>query len=456
MDERKKLVTRALGPEISAESTGGTEREQRETTDTTRLHGRPLVLARVGWVGAVALAMFPFLLSLPDIFAEMRHPSPSNAALSPGAVHALARAGISLDFYAWANLVVVCMAVLLALILALVLFWRRSDDWMALGVSAFFIYDVTINVGVAHNGPTSNPSTISAILLTLAGVPGFIVILGVVLLFPTGRFAPRWSRQFLLLTTVWAIARGLFPTLLGGVLFAGYPLIVGLVVVCVVYRYRRVSTPPQRQQTKWVIAGFVAILIANQAFWLPQIFTSLGQTLYAPLGYLAYELIILVSPVTCFIAIQRYRLYDIDVIIRRTLIYGTLTAILAGVYFGVVLGVQTVARHLTGQTGQQPIVIVATTLLIAVLFTPLRRRIQAGIDRAFYRSAYDAGRTLSAFGAKLRTETDLGELREHLVEVVQQTMQPAHASLWLAGVPHGDQRDGRQNPRPSRMSDAAE
>lgn len=118
-------------------------------------------------------------------------------------------------------------------------------------------------------------------------------------------------------------------------------------------------------------------------------------------------------------------------VIRRTLVYGTLTALLAGIYFVGVLGVQTVTQHLTGQSGQQPIVIVATTLLIAVLFTPLRHRVQTGIDRAFYRSKYDAAQTLAAFGERLRTETDLDNLRVHVVEVVQRTMQPAHVTLWL-------------------------
>jgi hypothetical protein len=126
--------------------------------------------------------------------------------------------------------------------------------------------------------------------------------------------------------------------------------------------------------------------------------------------------------------------YEIDVLIRRTLVYGTLTATLAAVYIAVVLAAQAVARDLVGEVGQQPVVIVATTLLIAVLFTPLRRRIQVLIDRTFYRSRYDAARTLMAFGAKTRMETDLGEQCDHLVEVVHETMQPTHVALWLSTI----------------------
>jgi hypothetical protein len=135
------------------------------------------------------------------------------------------------------------------------------------------------------------------------------------------------------------------------------------------------------------------------------------------------------TPIAVGIAISRHRLYEIDTLINRTLVYGALTAALALLYFGGIVLLQSVFVALTGQ--QSTLAVVASTLLIATLFNPLRRRIQAFIDRRFYRRKYDARKTLEAFYAKLRDETDLDRLGVDLVEIVSETMQPAHASLWL-------------------------
>ena len=134
-------------------------------------------------------------------------------------------------------------------------------------------------------------------------------------------------------------------------------------------------------------------------------------------------------PVFTGIAILRYRLYDIDIIINRTLVYGSLTIMLLLVYFGGVVGLQRLFSPIVG--GDNGLATVATTLAIAALFNPLLRRIQAVVDRRFYRSKYDARKTLEAFSARLRDETNLGTISDELVDVVRETMQPAHASLWL-------------------------
>ncbi|HJQ27767.1 MAG TPA: hypothetical protein VJ827_00380, partial [Rubrobacter sp.] len=141
-------------------------------------------------------------------------------------------------------------------------------------------------------------------------------------------------------------------------------------------------------------------------------------------------------PLAIGFAVLKYRLYDIDVVINRTLVYGSLTAMLLALYFAGVSSTQAILRTFTGQEEQQPqLAIVATTLAIAALFNPLRRRIQSFIDRRFYRSKYDARKTLEAFSAKLREETDLETLKAELVGLVRETMQPEHVSVWLRSGP---------------------
>lgn len=167
------------------------------------------------------------------------------------------------------------------------------------------------------------------------------------------------------------------------------------------------------------------------------VFVVLSQSVFplsplaANVGYVASALLTLPLPLGLGVAVLRYRLFDFDFIIRRTLIYGSLTAILAAVYIGVVTGLQSLVTALTHQTNPQPVIIVASTLLIAMLFDPVRRQVQTTIDRRFYRAKYDAARTLEAFAATLRTESDLRELSEQLMAAVQATMQPASVSLWL-------------------------
>jgi hypothetical protein len=153
-----------------------------------------------------------------------------------------------------------------------------------------------------------------------------------------------------------------------------------------------------------------------------------------PLGDVFYGLLIYGfagMPVAVGIAILRYRLYDIDLLINRTLVYGLLTATLALLYFGGVTATQALLSTITSQQELPQVVVVASTLVIAALFTPLRRRIQSFIDRSFYRRKYDAAKTLEAFSATLRDEMDLHAMSEDLVGVVRETMQPAHVSLWL-------------------------
>jgi hypothetical protein len=166
---------------------------------------------------------------------------------------------------------------------------------------------------------------------------------------------------------------------------------------------------------------------------LPAIFISHSTEFGFVYAYLADTLVTfftLFIPIAFVIAMLRYRLWDIDTLINKTLVYGGLSALLAGVYAGLIIGLESLVGAITG-TANQPVALVVSTLTIFALFTPVRRRIQALIDRRFYRKKYDAERALAAFRATLQSEVDLNELRAHLLSVVNETMQPAHVSLWL-------------------------
>jgi hypothetical protein len=212
------------------------------------------------------------------------------------------------------------------------------------------------------------------------------------------------------------------------------PLCMLAAALSLVLRYRR-SGEEERQQIKWIAfaASVVVVLYAIAmiaSFVFPaESWTTAGSVWW--LNLLTYAVLssFTLVPIAVGIAVLKYRLYDIDVIVNRTLVYGSLTAMLIVLYFGGIVVLQSVFVLLTHE--QSSLAIVASTLLIAALFNPLRRRIQSFIDRRFYRRKYDTRKTLEAFSSQLRDETDLEALSDNLVGVVRETMQPAHVSLWL-------------------------
>jgi hypothetical protein len=210
------------------------------------------------------------------------------------------------------------------------------------------------------------------------------------------------------------------------------PLCILTSVISLVLRFLR-SGGEEREQIKWLAFAAVILGLGISSYAIPGTIwqgDAGGATpLWAKLLEDAVTLSFAGIPVAVGIAILRYRLYEIDLLINRALVYGALTATLVAVYVGSVVSLQAALRAMTGQESQ--LAVVASTLLIAALFNPLRRRIQSFIDRRFYRRKYDAAKTLEAFSAKLRDETDLNALSDDLVRVVAETMQPAHASLWL-------------------------
>jgi hypothetical protein len=218
------------------------------------------------------------------------------------------------------------------------------------------------------------------------------------------------------------------------VLFAGELLVTfGSIIGVQIYRYRRAYTPAQRQQTKWVVFG-VAVGILIQV--LSVVIGSTVPGLSAPdspyhlLNNFFTQALFVSIPLTVGIAILRYQLWDIDTIINRALVYGSLTTLLGVLYAGLIIGLESLAQVITRQTFQ-PAVLVISTLVIAALFLPVRRRLQSIIGRRFYRHKYNAESILAGFSATLRSEVNLTELSQRLEDVVQETMQPEQVSLWL-------------------------
>ncbi|HKH12713.1 MAG TPA: hypothetical protein VKA73_16350, partial [Rubrobacter sp.] len=288
----------------------------------------------------------------------------------------------------------------------------------------------------------------SWMLPIIIGLPAFLY-----LLFPTGRLPSRrwrwvaWSTGALVLAGVItsAFSSGALLGTLGPIrnplgiegftgvykalLYITSTVALGAVVLSVFVRLRH-SIGVERQQIKWFAYAAAAYASAGiLAYIIPSVIDT--PLWFERVGFALNIAFIPAIPIAIGIAILRYRLYDIDILINRTLVYGSLTLMLALVFFGGVTSTQVVFTALSGQEQLPQLAIVVSTLVIAALFTPLRRRIQSFIDRRFYRRKYDARKTLEAFSAQLRDETYLNALSEDLVEVVRETMQPEHVSLWL-------------------------
>ncbi len=208
-------------------------------------------------------------------------------------------------------------------------------------------------------------------------------------------------------------------------------LLLTLIFIALASRFERLrhARGVERQQIKWVI--YATAVGVSGAVLTYTVSDTINTQWLGWAGFVLLTIGVVGVPVSMGIAIMHYGLYHVDILINRTLVYGSLTAMLATVYFGSVTTAQAIFRDLTGQEEQPQLVVVVSTLVIAALFNPLRRRIQSFIDRRFYRRKYDMRKTLEAFGAQLREETDLDRLREDLVGVVRETMQPTHVSLWL-------------------------
>jgi hypothetical protein len=281
-------------------------------------------------------------------------------------------------------------------------------------------------------------------------VPQLGSVLLVFLLFPDGRLPSRGWRWFAWLSALLVLVGALLSALAPGPIISLGPIrnplaveslpsvyksvervVTALVFVAAISLFMRLRRARElgRQQIKWFVYA-TALMISGGILTYP-VSEAIGSVWLKWIGFVPFIVGLMAIPISMGIAILRYRLYDIDLLINRTLVYGSLTAVLALVYFGGVATTQAILQALTGREDLPQLAVVASTLVIAALFNPLRRRVQNLVDRSFYRRKYDAATTLETFSAKLRDETDLNSLNSDLLSVVRDTMQPEHLSLWL-------------------------
>ena len=406
----------------------------RDRTSDTHLSGSRLLVAWVGWSIMVVFTLGVFFGSLPTYFVILSTACSSSACItgqpSPGTERALQGVGLSINGYALLITLLTVTAELFAILLGALLVWRKPRDWMALLVALMVMMVCTVNMMYVL---LQYPS-IWQVPATLLNVLAFSLLFLVVALFPNGKFAPRWTVWIPVSWTAWSLIAVLWFKVSAAGLVNNLVWIAGLfiLVIALFYRYKYISSPIQRQQTKWVVWGWsTAIAVA--------IVVNLPAQLWPPLDRpgSAYDLllttcnifILLPGILSIALAIIRYRLWDIDQLINRTLVYGTLSLCLVAVYFGLVTLLQLVLQGIFSRNNA--VALVGSTLVTASLVRPLRNYVQAIIDQRFYRKKYDAAKALSAFSTTLQSEVDLSQVREHLLAIVQETMQPTQISLWL-------------------------
>jgi hypothetical protein len=333
---------------------------------------------------------------------------------------------------------------------------KNSVGWICLAVGLFWTL-IFLGDSIPSSGPY--PVTIAALTQAIWIPPVGLLGIYLILLFPDGRLPSRRWRPLAWLSGVVMVLASLGITFSPGpleghpgvrnplglegippwVATAGIgillllPLCMVVSALSLVLRYRR-SGSEEREQIKWIafaasVVGLLYLITMVSSLTYSGPWGGAGTPLWLGLLQQASLVSFTAVPIAVGFAVLKYRLYNIDLLINRTLVYGSLTATLVALYFGGIVVLQGVFVALTGE--QSTLAVVASTLLIAALFNPLRRRMQDFIDRRFYRNKYDARKTLEGFSARLRDETDLSALRKDLTSVVRETMQPAHVSLWL-------------------------
>ena len=398
----------------------------------------------------MALSLGVFVATLSSRYGQLRTLSALNRA-------SLLQLGLPNDFLATYIMALDAILVGAYALIGGIIFWRRSSNRAALYASLAL---VVIGTELTRSDAAvrfAQPMLHLPIILVF--MSGTILIATFLFVFPNGRFVPGWTRWLAIVWTIFVLAWYLAPITLALTVpwppvTISYPLVIGVLVLGLfaqIHRYRAGSSLAEQQQTKWVVFGLVVGILGLVGYLLlwPLLIPAvnepgLSRVFYYVIGLPLFYAAVILLPLAIGFSILRYRLWQIDLIINRALVYGLLTGLLLAVYFASVLLLQSGFRSLTGQGSE--LAVILSTLVIATFFQPLRQRLQAFIDRRFYRSKYDAARTLTTFSGRLRDEVDLGTLSEELVDVVHETVQPTFVSFWFSQ--RGDERE------PSILKDA--
>jgi hypothetical protein len=393
--------------------------------------------SRMAWLMTCGFLVYTLLILIghstgfPSAYAYLHTVCSSGCSLTVENVAALERIGLSIAFYANLYVAIQVLYILGCVGIAVLIVFKKPGHWVPLGLSCFLV-GLSAYEGVDYLALTAAAPSLYAPAQLLVGLGMGVLGMYALLTFPNGILGSHWVLVFYLLNVLMVVLAAFITTpafALINTLFnlLSFPLIISTLI----YRYRCLLSAKEQAATKWLIVSLSVFIISLLLIYLviPAV---------APANSLAFLVINLFGFFGCGINIAGFLMavlyanaFDIDVFVRQTLVYTLLTGILASLYAGMILGSQFVFASFNPQVAQSPLILVASTLVIAALFQPLRRRLQQTIDRRFYRGKYDAAKTVAAFSSTLREEVDLDQLREQLLAVVQETMQPASLSLWV-------------------------
>lgn len=403
-----------------------------------RLTGRTLLFARVGWLALVLPSLMLYVLGLPDFYVRLQRPCVDAdtcaiaMSLSAQGIRSFAALGVSMSSYAlfatvfWTTIVAIWTG------LGLLVFWRRSDEWFALLASfALVMFNLSFP-GLASDALALSHPALGAPLALMSAV-GLFAFNSFFLLFPTGRLVPRWTGVAIPLMLAQTITNIVPPTSPINVANLGWisgPLALamyGVIIYSQVYRYRRVSNATERQQTKWVAFAIVTVALCFIVLGglFAMVFPEVNrQDSPASLFSLVYPLVLLLVPISVGFATLRYRLWDIELVIRRTLVYGLLSAFVIGCYVLIVGYLGALFR-----TNASLLISLIATGIVATLFQPLRAVLQTGVSRLVYGLRDEPYAVLAGLGQRLRATLDPDEMLPMIVATVREALKLSYVAI---------------------------